>query len=438
MFKTAERIGAEDAAGPVPPSPPTDLDASYREHMAHALLSLRSEFRWLDGDRRLEIYQEVWTRLLERAQEGFWPNDVDGWLVGAVLNQARREYRQRRTRQTEPSDPFDGEITRVADLDMEEQVLGAADAESYSAIIATLSPPQRLVAKLRFDWGLSAREIAEVTGMERKRCYHHLERATARLRRGAVGVRDGVHARRYEKLLRSYIAGTATATQRAEAAGLVEHSSQARMMAAQMFRDARELGAVLPAPAFGDAHVRGGALELAAGVKQQALEVLAGAKQQTTAAYVRASELPQQVGQHASALRPGSAAAAIAGCLAIGGGTAVCLVEGVNPVTPLYDKLAVPGGEEKKEPREPAQGPAKAPPTAPAPQPAPTGPGPNAAPKPTPSPSPAPTPKPAAPPPSQAAPSPAGPQREFEFEQSRPSAPRTPAPAPSEGSGEFL
>ena len=47
----------------------------------------------------------------------------------------------------------------MADEQMEEAALGSLDAEGYEAIIAALSPTERLVAKLRFGWGLSAREI---------------------------------------------------------------------------------------------------------------------------------------------------------------------------------------------------------------------------------------------------------------------------------------
>src|SRR4051812_78792 len=183
--------------------------------MAHVLFKLRCAFPRLGGDERLEIYDEVWARLLERGSaEGFWPDDLRAWLVGAVINDARAEHRKRCGRRTDLSDPLEGEMTLVCDQDMEETVLGALDAESYTAIIASLSPTARLVAKLRFDWGLSAREICEATGLEPRRCYKEIERATTRLRRGGQRVRRGEHVRGYEKLLRRYLAGTATPAER--------------------------------------------------------------------------------------------------------------------------------------------------------------------------------------------------------------------------------
>ena len=159
--------------------------------MAYVLYRLRCEFPKLSGDERLEIYNEVWTRLLERSRSGFWPDDLSAWLIGAVSKCASAEHRKRAGRRTEPSDPLEGELALVADRQMEEAVLGSLDAEGYEAIIAALSPTERLVAKLRFDWGLSAREICEVTGLGRRRCYKEIERATARLRRDGGRLRRG-------------------------------------------------------------------------------------------------------------------------------------------------------------------------------------------------------------------------------------------------------
>ena len=409
--------------------------------MPAALYRLQREFPGMESDERVEIYDEVWTSLLERQRTGFWPDDLDAWLDWAVVRRARHEHRKRSGRRTDPSDPFCGEMTLVPDAEMEETVLGALDAESYEAIIASLSATGRLVAKLRFDWGLSAGEISELTGLDRRRCYKEIERATAQLRKGGRRVRRGEHVRGYEKLLRRFFAGTATEAERAEATSLIEHSSHARMIAVQMFRDAREVGALLPAPALGDQHAHGTALELLSATKQHLLDGLTGAKQQATAAYVRASEVPQQLGQHASALRPGAAAMAITGCLAVGSGTAACLIEGVNPVRPLYDTLDTGSAEPKEKADRPAE---DAKPTAPSPtatpSPLPSQPD-SATPQPTPTQSaqPAsPSPSPTAPSPSQAAPSPAAPQRDFEFEQSRPTTPPAPAAAPQQGSGEFF
>jgi hypothetical protein len=142
-----------DSAGAATLSPMAapDPDRAYREQMAHVLYQLRLAFPRLGGDDRLEIYDEVWTRLLERRREGFWPDDLRGWLVGAVLNQARAEHRKRCGRRTDPSDPFVGGMTLVCDQEMDEVVLGALDAENYRAIIASLSCTGRLFVVSELD-----------------------------------------------------------------------------------------------------------------------------------------------------------------------------------------------------------------------------------------------------------------------------------------------
>ena len=102
-------------ATPPPADAARDTGAAYREQMAYVLYQLRCEFPRLSGDERLEIYNEVWTRLLERSRSGFWPDDLRAWLTGAVSKCASAEHRKRSGRRTEPSDPLEGELSLVAD-----------------------------------------------------------------------------------------------------------------------------------------------------------------------------------------------------------------------------------------------------------------------------------------------------------------------------------
>ena len=412
-----------------------DHEQEYRACMGPALAHLVKAFPRLTPDDRQDIYADVWTRLLERSREGFWPDRVEAYVVKAVHTEALLERRQRATRNTEPSDPLSGPIAAQLDQGMEESVEGRLDAENIEALIRSLTPLQAKVAKLRFDWGLTPEEISEVLGLKRRRVYKEVDRATVKLRAGATRVREGSHVRRYEKLLRRYLAGTASVAERAEAARLIETSSQARMIATEMFRTSRDVAAALPAPVVVDEASRGRLAEGLVAAKQQLAESLAGAKDQASAAYVRASEVPQQVGQHASALRPGSAALAISGCIATLGGGTICAVEGVNPARVLYDVVDQPKAQApESKPQDVPAAEAEQPP--PPPQlPAASEPGQSASPPE----STAQTPKAApAPPPSEAAPSPAAPQPDFQIEQSQPPAASPPAAAPKGGGGEFF
>ena len=64
-------------------------------------------------------------------------------------------------------------------------------------------------------------------------------------------------------------------------------------------------------------------------------------KSHATAAYTRAAD-PTPL----AAVRPGAAAAAVAGCLAVGGGTTLCVTQGVDPIGGLAQRrLAGPPSE---------------------------------------------------------------------------------------------
>jgi len=326
-----------------------DLDRDYRECMALVLCHLRRKFPALAADERLEAYDEVWTKLLERRRgEGFWPHRLEPWLLQAVDNYVIDELRKAVARATDASDPLQGVLAREADVPMDERVLGELDAENYRSIIDSLSHLQRAAAKMRFDWGLSPREIAPLLSIERDRCYEELENATKTLRRQAAKVKSGEHVRAYEKVLRRHLAGTASEAENAEALHLMANSSQAKMMAVEMARQARDLGALLPAPALAVEESRARAFEIASTFKQQLADASASVKQHVAAAAARVDPTPL------SGARPGAAATLIAGCLAVGGGgAAYCVDQGVNPLN------AIPGVNTETQVDEPQE--AKAP-----------------------------------------------------------------------------
>jgi hypothetical protein len=166
--------------------------------------------------------------------------------------------------------------------------------------------------------------------------------------------------------------------------------------------------------------------------KQQLADAAGQAKQHAAAGYTRAAEYTP-----IASVRPGAAAAAIAGCLAVGGGAAgYCIDRGVDPITGLVDvvqpspaKPAQAPPEQKppaEQPPDPPQLAAPAPTQAP-PEPKPTAPAPApeqqaAAPAPAPAqPAPPPPPPPEPTPPAVQFGEPATPAQ---------AAPSTPAPSP--------
>jgi RNA polymerase sigma factor (sigma-70 family) len=415
------------------------------QHRAAALRLLRRAFSGLQGQHD-DIWQEVATALFARSKEqGFWPDELHSYLLGAVGKNAANRLRTASIQNTHASDPQTGELARVATAPVDDQVLGEFDAENYRSIIRSLNPRQRAVAKLRFDWGLPTGQIAELLGIEVDRCYRDLRRATAKVRRKARKVQAGEHVREWEDLFDRYLAGSASAAQRAEAQLLLDTNPQARSIAVGMYRQTRQLGELLPFPALGEAADGHGSrvAELFEASRQQLADAIGGAKQHTVAAVARVDPTPL-VGA-----RPGAATAAVIGCLAIGGGAAsYCVEHDINPLA----SLPVVGAREAEE-REPppAKKAQEAPPpeptpvtvTPPAPAPVETTPAPAPNPPPAP-PSATPTPPPPEPPAPQPEPQPTPPPVEFGEPASAPPAPAAsepqasqpaqPAPAPRGGS----
>jgi outer membrane biosynthesis protein TonB len=170
-------------------------------------------------------------------------------------------------------------------------------------------------------------------------------------------------------------------------------------------------------------------------VRRHAAELVTQLRDHATGAYYRIVD-PTPL----AAARPGAVAAAVAGCLALGGGATYCVQQGADPIAALSGLTAPSQRDEKPKPRPKrarvAQAPAApvATPTVPAPTPTPT-------PTPvqqqtTPQPTATPTPTPL----------PATPQDEYEpgsvgasSATAQPAASNStkPAAAPASGPGEF-
>jgi RNA polymerase sigma factor (sigma-70 family) len=170
---------------------------------------------------------------------------------------------------------------------------------------------------------------------------------------------------------------------------------------------------------------------------QRAGEGVASAKQHAATAYTRAADPTPLAG-----VRPGAAVAAVAGCLVVGGGTTLCMTQGVDPIGGLAHVVSPARDPEQAEPRKrraPRKRAAVSPTSTPAPpvavattQPSEPSPQPTAdpRPRPTPTPTPPPTPEEEYEPVAAATAASAAPA-------ASPRAARTPAPAPAGGPGEF-
>jgi hypothetical protein len=168
--------------------------------------------------------------------------------------------------------------------------------------------------------------------------------------------------------------------------------------------------------------------------REQVADATAHAKQQAAAAYYRVVDPTPLAG-----VRPGAAAAAVAGCLAIGGGATYCVEQGLSPMHAFSGVVATKRDESKPREKSRRAATAVATPTVTAtPTPQPTA-------QMTPSPQPTATPTVTAEPEVTPEPPPPAPQDEYEpvspvattQATQATSRPSKPAPAPAGGPGEF-
>jgi RNA polymerase sigma factor (sigma-70 family) len=208
--------------------------------------------------------------------------------------------------------------------------------------IARMTGRERQVVMLH-SRRLRGREIARQLGTSERRVKRLKEHAYERARTTLVEAAGG-GCQRGERLVSRLSFGAAA---RGEEDAAIAHLDECPRCLA-LFRRLEavhdKIAALLPLPATTEADpaLLERALEktsVALGdLKQQLADVAGHAKQHAAASYARAVEYTPL-----ASLRPGAAAGAIAGCLALGGGAAgYCLDQGVNPVTGLVDAIHKP------------------------------------------------------------------------------------------------
>lgn len=167
-------------------------------------------------------------------------------------------------------------------------------------------------------------------------------------------------------------------------------------------------------------------------VKQHATGASTQVKQQATGIYARAVDATPLAGA-----RPGAAATAIAGCLALGGGATYCVGEGVDPIDILRIDTGPPGKERVRHAANESVQTEAAPPTITPPVPIPKDAPPPSPPEHAPPAAQPQEPSPPPPPPPEQVFEPAAPVQASASSPTPSSSPSQPTPAPSSGVGEF-
>jgi hypothetical protein len=229
-----------------------------------------------------------------------------------------------------PVGPDDPLFTRLADdrQEIDEEVVLHDQARIARDVLDSLDERQREVLKLRWDLQLSGPETQAALGLSPRQYQRLAEEGAAAVAERVEELDSGAWSRRQRSLLTACLVevtrggdrrvGIATKRQRREAQRLVESDPHVAALYREISGALRRATALLPLPVFVadvDTSPLARLAELASHARNQASNLLETGKQQATSLYIRAAD-PTLL----SSPRPGTAIAAIAGSLALGGG----------------------------------------------------------------------------------------------------------------------
>jgi RNA polymerase sigma-70 factor (ECF subfamily) len=127
-----------------------------------------------------DVRQTILTRILERPECLPAEDHLDLWIRRCVINESLHRLRKRKcdavARQALLNSPPDPAADPAAAVERHEQV------SALSRALATLSPEQRAMLSLRFDDGLTIREIAETLQLPPTTAYDRLKNIIRLLR----------------------------------------------------------------------------------------------------------------------------------------------------------------------------------------------------------------------------------------------------------------
>jgi RNA polymerase sigma factor (sigma-70 family) len=389
---------------------------------------------------------------LDEAEGITVPGQVYTWIRTAAQRNLNREA-ERHHREV-AVDPVENGFDRLAaeETGPAEELIGLEDDADLAVLVekvsSSLTDDQRDVFAL-YGAGYKRPQIAERLGVPERDVKEQLRLIMDKSRAVLAGLAGG-GCRRGEPMVMRFICGISTPDESTKAREHISHCGRCELFSERLVAWREKVGAMLPAPMAEGAHpgtvrqVADSAAEKLSALKQHVLEGGAQVKQHATSTYYRAVD-PTPL----AAARPGTAAAVIASCIAIGGGAATyCVEKGVDPlgaakglVAAMPEQQPEPTTPPEPESTGPTYTPAEspvveepAPPSEPAPQPTPE-------PQPKPQPEPEPKPRPED---SFEPVSPSYQSSETESESSYEATEEAPAPAPeptpapaSTGSQEF-
>jgi RNA polymerase sigma factor (sigma-70 family) len=305
------------------------LEGEYERHRAAVLGLLAKRFPRIDADERLAIYHDAWARVLGKRERGERIESLRAYLLATAGAEALHVLSRGRT--PIPVGPDDPRFAGLADgaPPLDEQVVTRDQARIARSLLDTLDERQRDVLKLRWDLQLSGSEVRAALGLSERQYRRLAEEGALALAERVEELESGQWSRRTRSLLVACLVevtrdgqrrvGIASRRQREEAQRLLESDPHVAALYAEVRRTVRGATALLPLPVLAAdpdrspiAHIS----ELAADARDQLSSAFETARQQATSLYIRLAD-PSLL---TSGPRPSTAAVAVVGLLAVGGG----------------------------------------------------------------------------------------------------------------------
>jgi DNA-directed RNA polymerase specialized sigma24 family protein len=290
---------------------------------------LGKRFPRFDEDERLGIYHDAWARVLAKRERGEEIENMRAYLMATCAAEALHAVS--RSRAPTPVAPDEPLFTTLADErpPVEEQVLAKDQARLARDLIESIDGRQRDVLKLRWDLQLKGSEVRAALGLTRRQYQRLTEEGAAAIAKRVEELEDGTWSRRQRSLLMACLVrttvgdesrrGIASERQRKEAQRLLDSDPHFAAMYADV-RGALDRAAVLlPLPLlFGgrDLSATANAAGALADARERIGDLVGAVKQHALSVYLRTADPVVLAG----GARPGAVVAALAGCVAIGGG----------------------------------------------------------------------------------------------------------------------
>jgi RNA polymerase sigma factor (sigma-70 family) len=311
----------------------TPARTPYEEHRDYVLAVLGRRCRWLDPSDREALLHDAYAVLLEKQRTGsldlatMRAPQVRAYLTQTALNKAMDEgKRAARRRSVSLDDEQLGLDPPDPQRALDERLASSFDDARVREIVAELPERQQTVIKLRFFFNRTPGEIQRYLGITERVYRRELERATRHLAQRYQLVREGSFCESRRSLILAYVTGVAGPTRVAEARRHLETCPGCASMAADLHATMRQIAALVPAPALAVPAAHGLIAHWAARGRMRAVDVASATRDHALQTFARVE--PSKAAA-LSNLRPGAAAALVAGCLAAGSTATYCIVQGV-------------------------------------------------------------------------------------------------------------